>query len=299
MKISPMTATGAVVGAIGTGPEPQSMVQKLRSLKMNTNATPGRVIEEAPPDAELTISAISSDTAPAATEEPQPLSPQLAAIARAKRALQVKEREIADREKALQAQTPAQGDVITKAQLKSDPLSVLQDAGVTYEQMTQAILDRQNGYNPEIHELKQKIADLESGIDKKLTDRDAQTEQAALKEMRSEAIQLTAQGEDFELVRETRSIPQVMQLIERTYRQTGEVLDVREALKLVEAELVKDGLKLANFKKIQSQFSPPAPAIQPMQPQRQMRTLTNRLTASVPMDRKARALAAFQGTLKK
>jgi hypothetical protein len=117
--------------------------------------------------------------------------------------------------------------------------------------------------------------------------------------MRKEAQTLVAEGEDYELVRETRSIPQVMTLIERTYRETGEVLEVSEALKLVEDELYKDSLKLAALKKVQSGLAPAQPAPQPMQPQRQMRTLTNRDTASVPMSRKARALAAFQGTLKK
>ncbi len=298
MKISPMSPNGVTVGAMSTGAEaPQSMVQKIRALKMNTNATPGRT-EEAPPDPALTIPDTNIEQKSVAAEETQPLSPQYAALAKQRRALQVKERELADREKAL-TQTPAGSGGVDLAKLKSDPLGVMLEAGVTYEYLTEQILANQNGYNPEIRELKDKIAALESGFDKKLVDKETQAEQAALSEMRREAAQLVSQGDDFELVRETKNIPTVMELIEKTYRETGEVLDVREALGLVENELIEESLKLANLKKIQSRFAP-APALpQPQQQQRQMRTLTNRDTAAVPLSRKARALAAFQGTLKK
>lgn len=298
MKISPMSMTGAVVGAIATGAEaPQSMSQKVRALKMNTNATPGRV-EEIPEVPPLTTTDVSIDPASETADATQPLSPQFAALAKQRRALQVKEREIADREKALQASSTSQADAVPVARLKSDPLGVMLEAGVTYEQLTEAVLANQNGYNPEIAALKEELKALKGEMTKTFTDKEAQSEQAALNQMMREATQISAQGEDFELVRETGSLPQVRQLIERTYKETGEVLDVREALKLVEEELIKDSLKIASLKKIQGQFTQAPPVAQPLQQQRQMRTLTNRDTASVPLSRKARALAAFAGTLK-
>lgn len=290
MKISPMSSAGLTVGAISAG-DAAPPVPTLRSLKMMTNATPGRVEEPAPtPDTLAT---------PEATEETQPLSPQFAALAKQRRALQVKEREIADREKALAERSAIPADSVDMARLKSDPLGVLLDAGVTYDQMTEAILAKQDGSSEQIRALEAKLKAMEEGFDKKLTDKDTQAEQAALAEMRKEALVLSGQGEEFELVRETGSIPDVMKLIEQTYRQTGEVLDVREALKLVEDELITESLKIARLQKVQGQIAPAQPAPQPQQLQRQMRTLTNRDTASVPMDRKARALAAFAGTLKK
>ena len=287
MKISPVPSLGQTVGSVeGTAPQPN-----IRSLKMNTQATPG-VVEEV----RLTIPDATVDATKAEPEVTEPLSPQLAALARQRRALQVKEREIADREKALEAKSTTQADVIEKAKLKSDPLSVLLDAGVTYDDLTQAILANQNGVTPEILALREELKALKEGVDKTLTEREQRAEQAALSEMRKEALNLSAQGDEFELVRETGSIGDVMQLIERTYRETGEVLDVKEALNLVETELVSESLKLAKLNKVQGQLAP----TQPAQPQlRQMKTLTNRDTASIPMSRKARALAAFVGTLKK
>ncbi len=286
MKISAIPATGIPAAGAAQG-APQIQPQNIRSLRMSTNATPGHV--ETPP-----LSTPDTDE-PVADEVTQPLSPQLAALARQRRALQVKEREIADREKALSTQAPTQGDLVSKARLKSDPVGVFLESGLTYDELAQAIMA--NDANSPVKALEAKIKALEEGLDKKLTDRDSQSEQQVLAEMRREATQLTAEGDAFEMVRETRSVPQVMKLIERTYRETGEVLDVREALKLVEDELVKDGMRLAGLQKVQSQIVP-RPAPQAPQ-QRQMRTLTNRDTAQVPMSAKQRALAAFAGTLKR
>lgn len=287
MKISPLSANG--LGAVGAqAPAPA----QTRTFKMNTNATPGH-LDELPSEG-----GEPSNPSPdgATSEVTQPLSPQFAALAKQRRALQVKEREIADREKALQTQPTSAG--VDVARLKSDPLGVLLEAGVTYDQLTEAVLAHQDG-SSEISALKAKIEALEEGVDKKLSDRDQQTKQSVLAEMKREATQLAATGEDFELVRETRSIPHVMTLIEKTYDETGEVLDVREAMSLVEEELFKDAQKLANLKKVQAKFAPQPAPVPPPQSHRQMRTLTNRDTAQVPMSAKQRALAAFNGTLRR
>lgn len=301
MKISPMASTSNAVssGASG-GPAQTPIGEKLRSLRMKTNVTPG-IEEVLPPaaDPEVSIPDSSIEKTEAAAEETQPLSPQFAALAKQRRALQ-QERQALDREKAELSASKKDVPAIDLARLKSDPLGVLLENGIGYDQLTEAVLANQNGYNPKIKTLEDKIASLESGLEKKLTDRDTQAEQAALAEMQREATQLVAQGDDFEMVRETKRVPVVMKLIEKTYRDTGEVLDVREALNLVEEEIIKEGLLLANLKKVQSKIVPPTPVFeQPPQQQRQMRTLTNRDTASVAISRKARALAAFHGTLKK
>lgn len=294
MKISPVSSTGNTVGSVTTEGG-SSAANKLRSLRMNTNATPGYE-----PDAPaLTIPDGSKEETPAATEETQPLSPQFAALAKARRALQAKEREIADREKALIEKSATPADTIDLAKLKSDPLGVMLGAGVTYDQLTEAVLAQQNGSNLDVRALKEELLkSIKEDVNKTLTEKDARSEQAALAEMRKEAILLSAQGEDFELIRETGSIPVVMSLIEKTYRETGDVMDVKVAMGLVENELITDSLKLAKLNKVQSQIAPQTPP-PPTQQQRQMRTLTNRDTASVPMSAKQRALAAFRGTLQK
>ncbi len=288
MKIGPIPA-----------PTSASPENSIRQIKMNVNATPLRYdpsgqVPGQPPQATATP---DNDGQAKAEEVTQPLSPQYAAIARQRRALQVKERELADRERAFQQQSNGSSG-IDIAQLKSDPLRVLLDNGVTYEQLTEAVLANKSGYNPEVQQLKQQLKALEEGLDSKFSERDAQQEQQALAEMRREAQTLAQTGDTYELVRATNSVPDVMKLIERTYREHGEVLDVSEAMGLIEEELVKDGLRIAESKKMQARLASQVPQQQYQQP-RQMRTLTNRDTATPPIDRRARAMAAFYGQLKK
>lgn len=283
MKISPVSQS--------ITPAAPSEAQNIRALKMNTLATPG----PAGPEGDgLSISDGNEPNTNPTVEATEPISPKYAELARQRRALQVREREIQQKEKALELKSQG-SDQIPLARLKTEPLSVLMEAGVTYEQLTEAILANQG--NSEVNELKAKLAALEEGVEKKFVDREAQAEKHALSEMKREAEKIIFSNDDYELVRETKSVPDVLKLIERTYKETGEVLDVAEALKLVEDELFSRNQKIAGLKKMQGLFNPqPAPP----QPRPQgMRTLTNKDTASVPMSAKQRALAAFYGTLKK
>lgn len=286
MKISPVSSAGNSVDAMAPA-APQTMSQKIRSVRMSTNATPGREAALAIPD--------TNDPAQAVIEETKPLSPQLAAIAKQKRALQLERQEL-EREKASLKQSPTQGAGVDAARLKSDPLGVLLEAGVTYEQLTEAVLSRQN--DSPTYAMEQKIKALEESLEKKFTDRDQRDRQQVLAEMGREAKQIIAEGDDFELVRERKAIPKALKLVEAIYDRDGDIIDIREALRLVEEELFKEIEPLAKLNKMQRAFAP-APAPQPTQQHRQMRTLTNRDTASIPMSAKARALAAFNGTLKR
>lgn len=289
MIISPVSAP---TNTVATENNQGSRVDAVRAMRMTTNATPLR--GEPPAAQESPILADNEEGKLAVVEETQPISPQLAALARQRRALQVKERELLDKEKALEARSQG-GDVIPKARLKSETLKVLQEAGVTYDDLTTAILASQG--NPEMEALRAELHALKEGVDKRFSDEKTQAEQQVLAEMRSEATRLANNGDDFELVRESGSVPDVMRLIELTYRESGEVLEVSEAMKLVEDELMARNQKLLQLKKMQGLVNPQAPAAP--QARQGMRTLSNKHTASVPSSAKERALAAFYGTLKK
>jgi hypothetical protein len=279
MKVSPMPA-----GSMPTMDQNQVMAPsqtQIPRIKMTTNANP----EEYHPISNPIETQVNE------TEATKTLDPQIARLQKHRRALLLKEKELKAKEEALNQ--PQQG-LIDVNRLKSDPLNVLLENGVTYDQLTQAIMSNQQ--NSEVYKLKTEIESLKKGVDQKFVEKDALAEQQVLAEMRREADRLQFRSDDFELVRETRSVPVVMKLIERTWRERKEVIDVPEAMKLVEDELFKDAQRVAKSKKMQSLFPQ---AMQTQQRQPQMRTLTNRDTASVPVSRKARALAAYYGTLKR
>lgn len=244
----------------------------------------------------------TSEQAKADLEVTRPLSPQFAALAKAKRDLQVKERSIQERERALEAKGQGQSSQELVERLKSNPLSVLQEHGVTYDQLTEAILANQNERNPTVLKLEEEIKAIKAsleGRDKTQEERDTAAKQQVLNQMERDAKSIIAQGDEYEMVRETGSTPDVIRLIEKTFDSTGEVLDLDEALQLVEDELVEESLKIARIKKIQGRLTPAPQEVTTQKIQdknvRVMRTLTNRDGASVPSSARERAIAAFHG----
>jgi hypothetical protein len=263
-------------------------IDRLRTIKMRTNYTPDYYEEQGlqAPHAQI-------QDQPGAVAETQPLSPQYAALAKQRRALQVRERALMERETALSAQT-GQSDQIAIARLKTEPLKVLLEAGVTYDQLTQEILN--NPGSPELHALKRDMIAQEERVQKMLDDREADAERQTREQIKQDVISLVRESDQFELVKINRAIPVVMRLIEKEFNQTGKLMNVHNALSKVEQELFETAQRAAGLTKVRNQLQPQYPQ---MQRQQGMRTLTNRDTASVPLGRRARAFGAFNGTLKR
>lgn len=294
-----------------TDPQVDRAQSSIKKLKMRTNANPTQVTTEAtvPVTPENNLVTDKTDTieqTPAATEETKPLSPQFAALAKQKRALQLKEQELVAREKAFSTQSTDKTSLEEyRGRIKANALSVLMEEGVTYDQLTEQILAQGQG-NEHIAALQAEIKALKEGVDQKFTDRDTATEKQVLNQIKFEADQLIAKGDDFEMIREAGYAPKVVELIHRTFKDTGELLETTEAANLIENALLEDSLKWAKIKKVQSKLNPtPPPVEQPQTVQQDrpntkvMRTLTNRDGASsISMSKRDRAIAAMEGRLK-
>lgn len=275
---------------------PSQPANDIRKIRITTNATP-EPREDFYPDIEQSSTqaqpeTASSDTAVEvkAVEDTKPLDPQQADLAKARRALQVRERAIAERERTLEAKA-TQPDLMSR--LKTTPLEVLQEAGVTYDDLTEAILANQSGLNPEIQKLKQELKSTKDEITKTLSDRDSQQEQQVFAEMGNNISKLV-ESDEFELVRRAGMQEEVLDLIKRTWKTSGEALTEVDALKLVEEELTKEYQSLSEAKK----FKPAQPQAQtPARPA--MRTLTSQGAATPQMSRRDRAIAAARGVLKR
>jgi len=313
-KIERAKAIAAGEEPVKTGDAQVDRTQaSIRKIKMKTNVSTNRdngVELSAEPVAEspqLDTQSVIGDTNEQAqgTEETKPLSPQFAALAKTKRALQVKERELAAREAALKSQPTASGEDLI-AKLKANPLSVLQEAGVTYDQLTEAILNNQSGTTPEINALKSELKALKEELTGQFKTRDELAEQQVLGEIKRDIVNMVnSQPEQYEAIKEAKAYDDVKELIHRTWKQTGEILDTTEAAELVENQLIEEALPFARIKKVQSRLTPAQEQmiaqipIAPKSNTKVMRTLTNRDSASPIMDRRARAIAAMNGTLKK
>lgn len=293
-------------------PQVDRAEQSIKKIKMRTQRSVYRELPQENDDliegqtlltTEKSNISDTSEQAASVTEEIKPIGPQFAAIAKAKRALQVKEREIQAREEALKANPVMTTGSISLDSVMANPLSILRQAGVTNDQLTEALLVEADSHHPKFDKYDAELIALKEEIknqNKSLTERDEHQKRQVLAQMERDAAQIVAQGDEYEMVREKKAIKSVIKLIDREYTENGNVLDVDEALGLVENALLEEALEYARIKKVQSRLTP----AQPQQPQPQqntnsnvrvMRTLTNRDGASVPSSARERAMAAFWG----
>ncbi len=308
-------------------PQVEKVQNSLKRIKMKTQLSQNRHLKVEEPVVDATdatkqlgeTAPIVENTAPSdqtaiteqavvASEDTKPLSPQFAALAKQKRALQLKEQEILAKEKALETQSGGMKSLEEyRARIKANALSVLMEEGVTYDQLTEQILAT-NQDNVDLSALKSEIQALKDDLNAQKTstsERDAATEQQVLAQIKRDADSLIAQGDDFEMIREAGYGPKVVELIHKTFKTTGELLDTQEAASLIEKELLEESLKFAKIKKVQSRLNPTPPPQQkqPAQTDRPntkiMRTLTNRDgVSSTTMSKRERAIAAMEGRLK-
>ncbi len=263
--------------------------------------------------------------APAPKAEDPALSRQFAQLARQERTLRAKQQQLdqahkqrmADldaREAALKGQNTAQdlSNYITKDRIKQDALSVLDEAGVSYDDLTQQIISRQPTdprVSATISKLEAKIAQLEEAnkaTQTTMEERQQASYQAAVKQIEMDAKSLVKNDPNFETIKETGSVKDVVELITQTYEKDGILLTVEEAAEEVENYLVEQAMKLTRIEKIKRQLAQSSattkPATQQIQPkqqtQPQMKTLTNAASSTRQLSARERALLAFKGELK-
>lgn len=271
--------------------DPQAeRILKKRTIKMKTNYStdnynmpPQEVVE----DKQNQIAIPNPDDKVDDTAASQPISPQFAALQKQKVALQ-RERAAFEKEKAESQGQDKSPDILAK--LKSDPLRMLQEAGVSYDDLTQALLNG-TGSNPELQELRAEIKALKEGVDQNLSNRDQEAERQVLNEYLREAKAIATGNEKYKALERSKSHNDVVDLMHRTWKKTGEVMDVTMAMDLVEAELRSDLNAYADL------IAPPAQSMpsQGSMPRPPMRTLTSRDGGITQMSKRDRAVAAFFG----
>lgn len=241
-------------------------------------------------------------------------------IARQERALRAKIQqqniEFKKREEALAAREAAitapqdLSNYVPKERVKQDALSVLEEAGVSWDELTNQVVNRQPTdprVNAHISRLEAQIAKLEKANEtsaKTYQDQQAAQYQAALKQIRTDAKQLVYTDPEFETVKAMNAVKDVVDLIEETYKKDGVVLSVEEAAKEVENYLVEEAMKITQIDKIKKRMaaanaSQPKPEEKTQSTQQsQMKTLTNATSSTRPLTSRERAIAAAEGRLK-
>lgn len=259
-----------------------------------------------------------------AKEEAPPLSSQYAVLARREKALRAKAQDLEVRAKSQEAAMAAreaavkakeaeyQTNYVPKDRLTTDTWNTLTELGITYDQLTQLALNppaqespAQKASRQRLEAKIQALEDSQANSQKTFQDSQAAQYQQALKQIRNEATQLIATDPNFETIQTTGSVGDVVELIEKTFKAEGVLLTVEEAAQAVEDYLMEEAMKITKIKKIQqklqtvaSQTAPKQQAPSNPQQKQPMKTLTNAVGSSRPLNAKERAILAFKGQLK-
>lgn len=291
MKISPVPAS---VSPESVSQSPQS----IRNIKMNVNRTPEMQYspELAPPEGSGPSETHNSEAKPT-VEATQPISPQFAALAKQRRALQQERRAFEDAKKDFEMSKQG-SDVVSLADLKSDPLGVLLNkAGHTWDDLAGFVTSYQS--SPETRELRTKLNSLEENFTKKLSEQESQAQklERQAKQREIDWILQNDQEGKYEFLKDSGKASQAIELQKRIKAEEGKDEPLASCLQQIEDVLYEEFQRKAKLKKVQSMFAEQVPQQAPARPG--MRTLSNKDTSSVPMTAKQRAIAAFYGTLKK
>lgn len=212
-------------------------------------------------------------------------------------------------------------DYIPKARLKSNTLDVLAEADLSYDDLTQQLIQQSSTpvdprLQAHIQKLEAQLQALTKGQEESAQrQKDAQAEQykAALGQIKSDATELVNADPEFEAIKATNSIQDVVDLIEAVFKDSKgtKLMTVAEAAKEVEKELTEQLFRYTKINKIKSKLIPAsavpvqaAPAVSqtpaetvPKQPQ-PMKTLTNASSSMRQLSARERALLVFKGEMK-
>lgn len=310
--IAKLTAAATPIPADMPVQNPSNIsVEELGAIKSRQNYK-----EEAPAKQEETI----VEEPKAAKEET--LSSQYAILARQQKALRQRDQQLKAREAAIKAQEDAarlpqkplfdESKYVQKDRITQDPFAVLNELGLSYDQLTDLALNapkpEQIAINNELKALREEMKLLRGeneSTKKSFEEQQTQAYTQAVQQIRNEAKLLVNNNPNFETIKETSSINDVVELIEQTFKQDGILLTVEEAAQQVEDYLVEEAMKITKIKKIQQRLMPKATPVAEAQKttdqpkQQQMKTLTNSVGSSRQLSARERALLAFENKLNK
>lgn len=267
--------TGAIVAQMSEQAESQSEEQQLQSAEQ------AEQVQEQP-------------------KQPEPpkddkFAAKFAALARKEKMLRESERQMqqqAEQIKQMQAEIEkARKETQSWAdRFKKEPLKVMEEAGLSYEELSQIVLNEGNptpelmikrlkeemesSYKKELEELKKQLQDKE---EREAQDKYAQAENAFKAEIRK----TIDTNDKYELTRANGAYDLVFDVIREYYEQNNRVLSHEEAADLVESHLEEEAKKVLELKKVKNLLGVDKP--QPTKATQAAPTLSNTLSAEQPV----------------
>lgn len=245
------------------------------------------------------------------------ISSQYAILARKQKQFREREKRIQAREQALKTSDEAklvpptptfdESKYISRDRIAQDPLNALADLGISYDQITNLMLNQANPQQIQqdayLRKLEAKISDLEQKQERTVkTFEEGQIEarSQAVRQISRDVQSLVTNDPSFELIKLTNNSAEVVKLIETTFDEDGTLLSIEEAAKEIEEALMERQFRISSSsqkikQRLQSVASTQTATKQPVNQVKQpLKTLTNSVTSTRPLTARERALEAFK-----
>lgn len=341
MQIVPIASPANLNPGSATSSVEATMTPRERAIKAfvdnNNNQSqteavrnPNRVSMEelsavkAPTNGQSTTNEAPASVAPEAPKAPEEtLSSQYAALARREKAARARATQQATELKAAQDALAAErasiaaqkseyeSKYVAKDSFQADPLKALTDAGLSYDQITEMLLNQSQAptnpaYDNKLAQLNAKIAELEAkttSATKLIEDRDIQARTQAVAQIQADVNKLIFTDPAYETIKATGQAKEVTRLIEETFDKEGVLMTVEEAALAIEDYLVEEMYNaVSKSEKVRKRLQPvnASPAQKQTTPSsnNQLKTLSNSVSSTRQLSAKERAILAFKGELK-
>ena len=184
---------------------------------------------------------------PAIPAESVKLSPQLSALARKEQAYRQREQALKEREKSLESRL-AEADQYSqlKSKIGSKDFSVAEELGLSYEEYTKYLLDKQAGEDPQTQAFK-KLEEEIQALKKGQEEQAAKEYEDTVAEYKSEIAKLVESDPQFAKIKKAGKQDAVMQLILDSWEEDNEEVSIEQAAKDVESYLGEEAKKWASL----------------------------------------------------
>lgn len=235
-------------------------------------------------------------------QEATPIAPEFEALAKKESAVRARERDLQTKEAAIKARDLEVEELKrfkSRFDDKSKLLDVLNEMGVTYDDLVQQAI---NQPNPEMKNIQTELQALKDAQAKQAEEYQNSTKaqrEAAITQIRHDVKDLVDSDEAFETIKGTESYEDVVDEIVRTFDETGKLITSEQAAKKIEDKLFEEAMKIASLNKVKSKLTPQTlevlkEAKEPKQ-QQQIKTLTNDITTTRKLTARERAILRFKG----
>lgn len=226
---------------------------------------------------------------------------KFAALSRKEKQIRQRELEISQRLQEIESRAKQAEEEYGKwrsvpDRLKNEPLKVLEEAGLSFEQLAEmALNDGKPTFDMQQAELEKrmssKLEELERKLQEKEENEKSQRQEAILSEFKN-GLQayIEENASTYELVKANDAFDLVFDVIETQAERTGEVMDYKDACEAVETYLLEEAKKHLSLSKIKALLGNQGTEKQSNQEERSSVTLSNELSAQ-PVSESGRRLS--------